>query len=75
VAEVSHTGKCRIWKDGNKNAPPMHKESYRLMELEQPSDFEKVHSGSATYVWQGQVADFIRSSTGIAVNKALWRQR
>lgn len=75
VAEVIHVGKCRIWKDGNENAPRLYRKIYGIVELEWNPDFEQVHAGSANFRWQAWVSGFIRSSTGIAVHEAHWRPR
>jgi hypothetical protein len=73
IAEVSHCGKCRIWKDGNGNAPRLHSGSYRLREIEQGPDLEQVHMGSYGYTWQHSVAAFIQVNTGIAFDSNEWR--
>jgi hypothetical protein len=73
VADVSHNGKCRIWRDGNGHAPPLYRKAYGRVELEDGPDLEQVHWGSSNYRWQGWVSGFIRSATGIAVNETHWR--
>lgn len=75
IAEVSQNGKCRIWKDGNPNAPVLHRGSYSLSDLKKSADFEQVHWGSPGYSWQRWVAGFIRSATGISVNETSWQPR
>jgi hypothetical protein len=73
VAEVSHSGRCHIWKDDNANAPRLYRKVYGIVELEERPDFEQTHRSSATYSWQHSVADFIQVNTGITFDSNEWR--
>lgn len=73
VAEVSHSGKCRVWKDGNANAPKLYEKSYRVWDLERSPDLEQVHMGSHDFSWQRSTATFIQINTGITFNSNEWR--
>lgn len=73
IAEISHIGKCRIWKDGNRNTPLLYKQVYRGAEVERFPDMEQVHMGSHDLTWQRKIADFIQVNTGITFDSNEWR--
>lgn len=63
IADWSHSGACRIWKAGNKNAPALYK-NYRADVLRVKADFEQAHHGSKRHTWQESIARYIRDMTG-----------
>jgi hypothetical protein len=73
IAEVSHMGRCRIWKDGKEAAPQLYRRTYTVPELERSPDLAQVHAASWTYSWQADVADFIKECTGVTFDKGEWR--
>lgn len=73
IAEVSHYGKCRIWRDGDPSAPVLYKKRYDLDELEQDPALEVTHADSRGWNWQNKVADFIHHATGIRPSASDWR--
>lgn len=75
IAEVSHTGKCRIWIDGNKRAPRLYHMHYDLNEIEHIPDFDQIHNNSDRLYWQNAVEKFIRDRTGIRPHTTDWHPR
>ena len=70
IADFSHSGKCRLWRDGNKKKPSPYQQSYgRDSLMHAQADWEFVHSGSEKYHWQGQVSERISYVTGISINR------
>lgn len=65
VAEWSHSGACRIWFTQTKDTPVFYRSSYSGNELRTASDEWVPHYGSEKFKWQGKVAQFIKSHTGI----------
>jgi hypothetical protein len=72
IAEVSHTGKCRIWVDGSRRAPRLYRTRYYRNDIEDNPDFEQVHNNSDRFYWQNSIAQFIRVRTGIRPRTADW---
>lgn len=68
VADWSHTGKCRIWKQRTKGRPDLYKSRYDGDALRASADLEVVHQGSDSGRWQGQIHRYIRSITGIGIS-------
>ncbi|MEO5333358.1 MAG: EH signature domain-containing protein [Magnetococcus sp. YQC-5] len=64
VADWSHNGFCHIWLDDAKMVPKLYKSLYRKGDLNHESTFKKRHAGA----WQDDVAEFIRSHTGIKIH-------
>ncbi|MCM8625595.1 EH signature domain-containing protein [Accumulibacter sp.] len=75
VAEMSHSGKCRIWLAGRKEAPPLYSASYRVREIEREPDFEVSHHSSDQFGWQRKIAGFLASNAGLRVPEANFRPR
>lgn len=70
IADWSHSGKCRIWNEGDRYIPALYQRSYDGSALRAPADFEIAHHSSASGGWQRQIHDHIRGSTGIRVSSA-----
>lgn len=64
VAEWSHNGTCRIWLDGNREAPKMYQPFYSRADLTRGEDFSQPHIGSERGTWQGRIADWVGENTG-----------
>ena len=75
IAEVSHTGKCRIWVEGNKKTPILYRVRYDVAEIENSPDFSQVHNNSDRFYWQNSIAKFIRDRTGIRPRTTEWNPR
>lgn len=75
IAEWSHNGRCRVWRDGARSAPKFHAAHYDRTDLKRPSDFEISHMGSASYSWQLRLAEFIRRETQCDVRQSEYRVR
>ena len=77
VVEWSHSGKCRIWRQGDRNTPPLYKPQYARSQLLRGSERivsyyqapETTHFSSEAGGWQQKVADFIRQHTNIAIDR------
>jgi hypothetical protein len=72
VAEWSHNGKCRIWRDKNDKLtriPKFHqvRPPYDASDLRAGADFEQVHHASPYGNWQGKIETFIRQHTNMRV--------
>ncbi|OJH33409.1 EH signature domain-containing protein [Cystobacter ferrugineus] len=65
VAEFSHNGSCRIWREGNSKAPRLYQRSYERTELTTAADFEQRHAGSERGTWQRNIRDWLRWKMGI----------
>lgn len=65
VADWSHNGKCRIWREGDRYAPTLYRAKYDAADLRAASDFEVAHHSSAYGGWQLKIHDHIRDLTGI----------
>jgi hypothetical protein len=70
IAEWSHNGKCRIWKEGNRKAPKLYETEYHRRHLIDGCNWEKSHMGSEDGRWQGDVARRIEDETGIRIPRA-----
>lgn len=75
IAEWSHNGRCRVWRDGVKGAPKFHRAEYDRAELKGRADFEISHMGSTAYSWQLKLADYIRRETQCDVRQTEYRVR
>jgi hypothetical protein len=64
VAEWSHNGTCRIWLDGNHNAPKMYQPLYSGEDFRHGEDFSQRHIGSERGTWQGHIAHWMGENTG-----------
>ncbi len=73
IAEWSHNGRCRAWRDGSRAAPKLYLPRYSRNQLLAAPDFELTHSSSETYSWQGKLADFIRRETQCDVRLGEYR--
>jgi len=72
IAEWSHNGKCRIWRDTEQNQSKIPKlynalSDYNAFSLRKEADFEQVHHASEYGTWQYKVERFIRHQTNIKV--------
>jgi hypothetical protein len=75
VAEWSHNGKCRIWRDGSDTVPKFYERLYLRDQLRDGADAEIVPTWSEHYTWQGKLANIIRRETGCDVRQADYRVR
>ena len=72
VAEWSHSGACRIWNDGNPEAPKLYESEYsrhgrRGRQLMQGENHRQTHHGSESGRWQDEMAEWIRYYTGVTI--------
>lgn len=67
VADWSHNGKCRIWRENDPFCPALYQRGYKAGALQKASDFEIAHHGSATGNWQRQIHNHIRDMTSITL--------
>jgi len=70
IAEWSHNGKCRIWRDTEENQniiPKLYDTEfyYNASSLRRIADFEQVHHASDYGTWQTKVERYIRRQTNI----------
>ena len=79
IAEWSHNGKVRIWRDAeNKEAPRLYGASYTASELRQGPDgsfcdWGLAHMSPASCAWQNAVAAKLQELTGIRVSPEKYR--
>lgn len=65
VADWSHNGACRIWKENNTQAPEHYKKEYSPYDLRNDfEDFKQSHIGTR---WQFKIAKFIRDETRVKI--------
>ena len=70
IAEWSHNGSCRMWLDGNKDAPKLYQgRDYSGAELRRGSDLSQRHDGSEFGRWQDQVARWLRENIGASIGR------
>lgn len=67
VAEWSHMGSCRLWREGNAAAPVMYLADYRRPQLVDGFDDRFPHYAPEQGWWQSRVARWIEDQTGIRV--------
>ncbi len=71
IAEWSHNGSCRIWLDGNSNAPELYQENvYFGDDLRNGSDFSQPHFRSEVGRWQDKIAQWLRENTGVEIARS-----
>ena len=71
IAEWSHDGSCRIWLDGNRNAPKLYQENaYFGDDLRNGSDFSQPHVRSEDGRWQDKIAQWLRDNTGVEIARS-----
>ena len=75
IAEWSHSGKVRIWKNNESNyliIPEFHDSinPYQATYFRAKSDFEQAHYSSENGVWQKQVAQYISFNTNIKIHES-----
>lgn len=75
IAERSHDGSCRIWKNGNRWAPKFYERTYRSHQLMDGNDEKHDHHGSERFTWQNKLANSIRSETGYTVSYSEYQIR
>lgn len=68
VADWSHNGKCRMWREGDLYAPMLYRTRYEASDLRAATDFEVTHHSSSTGGWQLKIHDHIRDLTGIRLS-------
>jgi hypothetical protein len=68
IADWSHNGRLRIWRNGREAAPPLSMPSYLASDLRAGSDFHTVHLPPDG--WQRRAEAYIRRHTGIALGEA-----
>lgn len=72
IAEWSHNGKCRIWRNNESNRdiiPRLYDtiSPYNAPSLRKGADFEQVHHASKYGTWQSKIERYIRSQTNIKI--------
>lgn len=70
VADWSHNGKCRVWREGDLHAPKLYQTRYEASDLRAATAFEVAHHGSSTGGWQLKIHNHIRSLTGIGLSSS-----
>jgi hypothetical protein len=65
ITEWSHSGKYRFWDEGHPDCPKLYRSSYVRDDVVANPDFEGIHYAASRGTWQGEVADYIRSQTGV----------
>lgn len=73
IADWSHNGKCRIWREGDRQAPLLYRRGYEASDLRVGAKFEITHHSSSTGGWQGKIHDQIRDLTGIRLPSSSYR--
>ena len=68
VAEWSHNGSCRIWLDGNRNAPPLYKTHYSRHLLTAEADLSQPHFNSSQGYWQDKIRQWLRDNAGVEID-------
>lgn len=63
IADWSHNGRVRIWRETDSNAPPFYENEYQAQDLRSACIFERPHLPPAG--WQVHVHDEIRRHTRI----------
>jgi hypothetical protein len=63
IAEWSHNGKFRLWRNSNKDKPDFYEPSYTGIALRDKSDDEVIHLGN----WVPRVEGKIKNETGISI--------
>ena len=69
IAEWNTNGKCRIWKDGNLDAPELSHISNDATSLRHNADHEQVHHGATYGLWQRKLRDKIANYLEIRSHK------
>lgn len=72
IAEWSHSGACRFWKDSDRQGPQLHRSYYspQGIRTENENNIEKViHDDRVD--WQGKIKQNIKTHTGIGLS--YWR--
>lgn len=68
IAEVSHTGSCRCWLQGNRTAPSLYQPHYMVDQIRYTKPDESFrHHGAQSYSWQYQISSYIRRVTKASV--------
>ncbi len=75
IAEWSHNGTCRIWREGSKKAPKLYEAKYSRSDLTTSASFSQPHHGSADGNWQYKIAAFVESETGIRLARSEYMPR
>lgn len=70
VADWSHNGKCRVWREGQRYAPRLYRNQYDAGDLKAGADIEVVHQQSSAGAWQLKIHDHIRDLTGIRLSSS-----
>ena len=75
VAEWSHSGACRIWNDGNPDAPRLYETVYsrhgrRGQQLTHGENHRQTHHGSESGRWQDQMAEWIAYYTDVTLRRS-----
>ena len=65
VAEWSHDGSCRIWLEGNPNAPSLYEARYSRQLLMSEADLKQPHYHSSGGVWQNKIRQWLRENAGV----------
>jgi hypothetical protein len=68
VADWSHNGKCRVWRDRQRHAPLLYRKQYDAGDLRVGADIEVVHQQASAGGWQRKIHDHICDLTGIRLS-------
>lgn len=78
VAEWSHNGTMRLWRNADRDgAPKLHQSWYMVDELRHGRkgyrpEWETTHVWSTTYSWQNKAADELHRTTGIRIPQSAY---
>jgi hypothetical protein len=75
IAEWSHNGTCRVWRENDQHCPRLYRHQYSRAELRSNPGYEQRHHGNTNYTWQQTLAGVIRKETGIGVPQVEYRVR
>lgn len=67
VAEWSHNGSCRIWLEGNPNAPRLYEAHYSRQVLMKEADLSQPHMQSNKGYWQYIIRQWLRDNAGVEI--------
>lgn len=68
VADWSHSGRCRIWRQLNERAPDLYARQYSRRDLVSGADIEVTHAYADAGSWQGRVVEWIRREKGFKIS-------
>ncbi|MBS2028784.1 MAG: hypothetical protein JST54_12860 [Deltaproteobacteria bacterium] len=60
IAEFSHQGSCRVWREPSARAPKLYQTEYSLTVLRAEADHRQPHHGNAQGTWQNELRTWLR---------------